>query len=395
MVLVRDLLGDLMDLFKFVTTNSDGYISQGEIINGYDTLEWTERYVLPGEFKLKAPVSSGLRSKLPPGTMVSHVDTLELMYVTSNEIDTEAKEGEPPLVITGRSMESWLRHRIVGDDIETYIDIGTGYHLVNSMADYVLAFDSSWDQARDLINALVNTTFAGVDDEVEGFVAVSNQQHIGPNTVEPRIMRKQNLHSAVLELLAVDDFGIKSVRPNPTNVDPTTVEFRIHNGFDLRESVRFSHALGDLDRTRYFWSDEGYKTDFYCVSNYFQLRSAYSAVGLDRRIMIVDCTDMDNHYTDEEMFGVGSTLPEEVGIAMDIRGQQMLRAQVPTAIASTDISQTTQYKYREDYDVGDIVHVSGDYDLSAVMRVMEYVEFEDELGEHGYPTLAAVNEVEV
>ena len=384
-----------MDLFKYIQVPNTGYISEGEVINGYKTLEWTERFREPGEFKLKAPVSSGLRDKLPVGTLVSHVDTLELMYVTSNEIDTDVDEDEPPLVITGRSMEAWLRHRIVGADIETYIDIGTGYHLTTNIGDYLLPFDSSWDQARDLINNHVNNTFAGLDDDVEGFVAVSNQQHIGPNTVENRVMRKQNLHSAVLELLAVDDFGIKSVRPNSTNADPTTVEFRIHNGFDLRDSVRFSHALGDLEGTQYFWSEEGYKTDFYCFSTYFNTRSNYSAIGLDRRIMIVDCTDLDNHYTDEEMWGVGSTLPTEVGIAMDIRGQQALRAQNPTAIMSTDIARTTQYKFREDYDVGDIVHVTAEFGLDTVMRVMEHVEFEDELGEHGYPTLAAVNEVEV
>lgn len=382
-----------MDLFKFVTAPSTGYISQGEIINGYKTLEWTERFVDPGEFKIKAPVSSGLRSKLPVGTLVSHVDTLELMYVTSNEIDTDADEDEPPLVITGKSMEAWLRHRIVGDDIETYVLGGVrAYQLFN---DYLLTFDSSWNQCRDMINQHINNTFAiGSEDEVPGFIAVVDQQHVGPNTVQDRIMRKQNLHSAVLELLAVDNFGIQSVRPNSANVDPTTVEFRIHNGFDLRDSVRFSHALGDLEGTRYFWSEEGYKTDFYCVSTYFEMRSSNTPEGLDRRVMFVDCTDLDSHYTDEEMWGVGSTAESTVTAAMDVRGQQALRAQNPTAIMSTDIARTTQYKYREDYNVGDIVFVSADYDLSSPMRVMEYVEFEDELGEHGYPTLAAVTEVE-
>lgn len=385
-----------MDLFKFVTAPNTGYISQGEIINGYKTLEWTERFTDPGEFKLKAPVSSGLRSKLPVGTLVSHVDTLELMYVTSNEIQTDTEEDEPPLIITGKSMEAWFRHRIVGDDIETYI-IG-GVRAYELIADYLLAFDSSWNQCRDMINQHINATFAiGTEDEVPGFIAISDQQHIGPNTVQDRIMRKQNLHSAVLELLAVDNFGIKSVRPNTTNVDPTTTEFRIHNGFDLRDSVRFSHALGDLEGTQYFWSEEGYKTDFYAVSTFFHMRSSNTPEGLDRRVMFVDCTDLDSHYTDDEMWAPAGPppSPEEITTTfMDIRGQQALRAQNPTAIMSTDISKTTQYKFREDYNVGDIVHVSAEYGLDTVMRVMEHVEFEDELGEHGYPTLAAVNEEE-
>ena len=377
-----------MDLFKYLTTNTDGYISQGEIINGYRTLEWTERFREAGEFKLTAPVSSGLREKLPPGTLVSHVDTLELMYVASNEIDTDVTEEEPPLVITGKSVESLFRHRIVGDDIETYVF--AGHRLLVNIADYVLAFDSSWNQVRDLINAHVNANFYATDADIAAFVAVSNQQHIGPNTVQDRAIRKQNLHSAVLELLAVDDFGIKSVRPNPSNADPATVEFRIHNGTDLTEAVRFSHALGDLEKARYLWTEEGHKTDYYCISTYYQLRSNSAAVGLDRKVMIVDCTDLDSHLNDDE--AVDGVITELLGDLMDIRGQQALRAQTPTTIVSTDISKTTKYKFREDYDVGDIVYVAGEYGITTPMRIMEHVEFEDELGEHGYPTLAAVTE---
>lgn len=378
-----------MELFKFLTTDTDGYISQGEIINGYKTLEWTERYRDPGEFKIKALVSSGLRDKLPPGTLVSHVDTEEVMYVSSNEIDEDVTEDEPPLVITGKSLEALFRHRIVGDDIETYID-GAGHRLLLPIQDYILAFDSSWNQVRDLINAHVNDPFQLVGDKVPGFIAVSNQQHIGPNTVQDRGIRKQNLHSAVLELLAVDDFGIRVVRPNPDNVDPLTTEFRIHNGFDLTASVRFSHALGDLDRSRYLWTEEGHKTDYYCISTYYHLRSDSAAVGVDRKIMVVDCTDLDAHLSDEE--SVDPVLTEFLGDYMDIRGQQSLRSQLPTAILSTDISNTTKYQFRKDYNVGDIVTVHGDYDVTTAMRVMEHVEFEDEQGEHGYPTLAAVNE---
>jgi hypothetical protein len=377
-----------MDFFKFLTTDTDGYISQGEIINGYETLEWTERYRDSGEFKMQAPVSSGLRAKLPPGTLVSHIDTEEVMYVASNEIDEDVTEGEPPLVITGKSLEALLRHRIVGDDIETYVL--AGHRLLLPIQDYILPFDSSWNQVRDLINAHVNDPFQLTGDKVPGFIAVSNQQHIGPNTVQDRGLRKQNLHSAVLELLAVDDFGVKTVRPNAANVDPLTTEFRIHNGFDLTESVRFSHALGDLDRARYLWTEEGHKTDYYCMSTYYNLRSDSGAIGLDRKIMVVDCTDLDSHLSDEE--SVDPVLIEFLGDYMDIRGQQALRSQLPTALLSTDISKTTKYKFREDYNVGDIVTVYGDYDVTSYMRVMEHVEFEDEQGEHGYPTLAAVNE---
>jgi hypothetical protein len=59
------------------------------------------------------------------------------------------------------------------------------------------------------------------------------------------------------------------------------------------------------------------------------------------------------------------------------------------AISNVKIAPNSQnYNYRTDYNVGDIVGVDGEYNTSTTMRVIEYVEIEDENGESGYPTLS-------
>ena len=377
-----------MEFFKFDSVTQDGYISGGSYINGIRTARWTERYRDPGEFEFKSPVSAGLRTSLPVGSLISHVETREVMFVKSHYIDESVTDREPDLVITGNSLDAWLKHRSVGDDIETYVLAGD--RLFTSHFPHQMAMDQSWAQAVTLFDTHITNTFAGNDDDIPGWVAISNQQHIGPETVQPRIIKHGPLDVALRELLAVDDFGIKVVRPNSGNVDPTTTEFRIHNGVDRTADVIFSFAFGDLENAEYFWTDDGMKTEYFCVSTYFELRSAEGPDGFDRRILYVDCTDIDGHLSDTEVFtAAGDT---DFGNLMDIRGQQALRSQQAKALLGTDISKSTRYVFRTHYDVGDIVIVNGNHDVSSIMRVTEHVEFQDENGESGYPTLSALNE---
>ena len=375
-----------MEFFCFDSVDEDGYISSGRALNGIRTAMWVERYRDTGEFTFKAPVSSNLRTLLPVGSLISHIDTLEVMMVESHEIDDDVKDNEPEIEIRGSSLESYLKQRSVGDDIETYVF--DGHRLVVTNDPYELAFGTSWEQVKTIIEHHLNDNFNIPNDHVPGFVTISDQQHIGPSTAEARIIRKGNLHDAVLDLLAIDDFGIRVHRPNAASVTPGTTEFRIHNGTDRTEDVIFSYTLGDLENAQYFWSDKALKTDYHCVATYSQLRSDSAITGFPRRIMYVDCTDIDGHLAEDDI----PTFMEAVGDAMDVRGQMLLRSQVSRSILSTNVSKNTNYQFRTDYFVGDLVTVNGNYDTSAIMRVTEHVEFQDENGESGYPTLSALNE---
>jgi len=374
-----------MQLFKFIPTVSDqGYLEQGAFINGIKTATWVERYREPGEVTITAPVSSGLRTFLPPGTIISHTDTLEAMMIENAEI-TEEKDGEAPEIrFTGRSLDAWLEQRVVGEDIETY------FGLILNFFPYELAYDTSWFQAKALIAHHLNNATGILTSNIDGIVPIDNQQHIGPSTAAARIIEPTYLHKAVMELLAIDDFGIKVVRPNDANVDPLTTEFRIHNGNDLTDSVIFSHLAGDLQKARYFWSIKSHKTDYFAVSTYFMTRSDSASTGFNRRTILVDCSDMDGHLSDTEV--IDEDVHEPITDAMIARGEQAVRNRNAQTIMSTNVTATTQYKFRQHYDVGDIVYVKGNYDTEAVMRVTEHVEFLDETGESGYPTLSAVNE---
>lgn len=370
-----------MELFKFIPDGTDqGYLTQGEYLNKLKNATWIEKFRDPGEFTITAPVSSGLRTIIPPGTLISHTDTREVMMVENAEIDEDVDDAEPDVVITGRSLDGvWLEQRIVGEDIEHYAG------LVLSYFPYLLAFDTSWEQAKELIRLHTNDMTGILTGNVAGIVPISNQQHIGSSTTDERSIAPTTLHSAVMELLAIDDFGIKVVRPNSANVDPLTTELRIHNGVDRTAYVIFSHVEGDLKQAKYLWSIKALKTDYFCASTYLTVRSDSPFTGFNRRTMFVDCADMDQAMD-------AST--SDVGPAMYARGEQALKNQKFTDILSTNISTTTRYQFRKDYEVGDLVTVNGNYNINSIMRVTEHVEFLDENGTTGYPTLTSYDPAE-
>lgn len=372
-----------MDFFKFVDTIGDpSFLQEGEMINGIRTARWVERYRDAGEFELTAPVSSGLRDFLPIGTIISHIDTPEAMIVETHEIDEDVEDHEPEIIISGSSLETWLKQRSVGANTEA--DGG----LIVFLSDYTLPYDVTWEQAERLISRHIvegggGTPLINTGDEALGFQPIAMQQHIGTSNPATRIVRRGNLYDRVIELLEIDDFGIKVVRPNLVDGNPPFTQFRIHNGFDRRDSVIFSHVAGDLKKTKYLWSDKNLKTDAYIVSTFNEVRVNSAAQGYNRRILYVDASDLDSQETD------WPTGPDRAQIIanMYIRGIDAILRRRSDAILRTDVSLTTRYKFRQHYDVGDLVTVNGNYNTSSIMRVAEHVEFQDENGESGYPTL--------
>jgi hypothetical protein len=302
--------------------------------------------------------------------------------VQRHEIDEDVEDQEPEIVITGKSLETWLRNRSVGADTDP--DGG----LIVFLSDYNLPFNTTWEQVETLIIRHIHEKSGGAPldnpgDEALGFMPIAMQQHIGTTTPAARIVKRGNLYTRVLELLEIDDFGIKVVRPNVTDGDTLFTQFRIHNGFDRRETVAFSHVAGDLKKTKYLWSDEDYYTDAYITSSFNEVRVNSSATGYNRRILHVDASDLDAQETDYPTGGDRAALIAN----MYIRGIDAILRKRRDAILRTDVALTTRYKFRQHYDVGDLVTVNGNYDTSSVMRVAEHVEFQDENGESGYPTL--------
>lgn len=382
-----------MDIFKFNVDPNHAYakdfLGLGEMINGIKTTTWVERYRDPGEFTITGDVSSGLRTTVPINSLISHLDTKEVMIVENHEIDEDVDEGEPQITITGRSLDSWLEQRCYNNNVPG------GVTPPATLGDLHWASDSPRDQAVGILNFLFHIPITTpppswpISLNLNYITAVAAEEHVHANAIAARTFPRGELHKIIIDLIAIDDYGIRTIRPNPGDPDPERTYFVIHNGFDRSNSVIFSHAAGDLNKAKYLWSNKSYKNAAYVVSTYNEdvlITGSFSS--LNARVLYVDGKDLDSQISPPPT-GVPQ---QDVRALMLTRAQDAITAAKETSIISADISTNTKYKFRTDYDVGDIVTVQGNYDVTSIMRVTEHVEFQDENGESGYPTLSAVEE---
>lgn len=364
-----------MDFFKF---NSPDVFLGGQAINGWDSVSWVERYQDPGEFEFVSRLSSGLREFLPIGTLVSHIGTLEVMVVENHQIG-EDSDIDPVLTITGRTLESYLDHRVVGQNWDwTVPPADLNASVYNMTAAY------TWIQAKKLINDHIATgTVIMANDAIPSVLGEHSMSGVG--TSEARTIQRGSVLLRMLEVLKVDNLGIKVSRrhnfalPNPGS----TTLLIIHDGDDKRNSVIFSTKNGDIDSADYLWSDKKLKTSALVVGKFVETMVHGSESGRNRRVMLVDGNDIDGSLAE---IPTGASLTS-IRATMTVRGNQALKAQKQVALSRIDISTTPTYQFRKDYNIGDIVSVDSSYGPVASMRVIEYAELVDENGESAQPTL--------
>jgi hypothetical protein len=372
-----------MDLFKFHNPTAPTKMEQGEIINGLTSKTWIERYRDPGEFTLKAPVSSGVRDILPLDTFISHVDTEEVMIVENHEIN-EDEQNEPEITITGRSYETYLEQRIIG--INNIFPMSfTDLHLN-------LASDYTPQQAVNLINDLIGDPLDLPNDTLPYVSVIHTVPSTGLLAPIARSINRGELHSALIDLLKIDNLGIKTIRPNPssplTSASPN-VAFVIHKGADKTKQVAFSYSTGEIVNADYLWSTKRVKNAALISGRYVTtVVTAGVTSGFARRWMFVDASDIDQGLPGPPDV---STTPSiyTISAQMQQRGLDVLKSQVAIALTKAQVSREgTRAVFRTDYDLGDLITVHGDYDTAAAMRVTEYAEVEDDTGSSGYPTLS-------
>jgi hypothetical protein len=98
--------------------------------------------------------------------------------------------------------------------------------------------------------------------------------------------------------------------------------------------------------------------------------------------MVVQADDIDDNFTPSTEQALAALLSK-----MRVRGQMALESQNRVTITRTDLAGIAKYRYRTDFQVGDLIAVDGNFGQIAYMRVTEYVEIQDETGESGHPTL--------
>lgn len=370
-----------MDIIKFNNPSAPTRMEHGVIINGIKKKLWIERFAEAGEFTFNAPASAGVHLALPIGSFITHTATREIMIVENHEVNAD-KDSEPQVTVTGRSFETLLEQRTIGANNSFPVSDA----LENRQ--YVPTFLNTWKQIEQVLKdhtMLPNVVRPG--DQIP-FLEIFVEITAGNYDDDDRIIPKgQTVYEAVQKLMALEKMGIRTIRPTDgmfLGDDALNTTLLVHTGVDRRDTVVFSYDVGEIVSADYFWSNRTLKNAAYVTGKWVETYISSGATGINRRIMHVDASDIDEAY---------ATAPVGVDIltiqsAMQQRGLEMLLKQKPITLTKAEPSQGgLRYVFRKDFEVGDIVRVEGDYNQVSDMKVVEYVEIEDETGDHSYPTL--------
>lgn len=369
-----------MDIFRFENPIAPMLMQRGMIINGLTSKMWIERYALAGEFTLKAPASLGLRSLLPIGSFVSHVDTTEIMIVENHEINDKVGQ-ESEIVVTGRGLETEFEQRIVGSN--------KAFPTSGATNEYALAVGYIHDQIVSLINNHILAADLVDSNNALPYVSVLTNVAAGGEDVA-RSLKRGDLYSAVQSLLTVGGLGIKVIRPGPWSPlaggSPNTA-ILIHKGVDRSGEIIFSADTGEISSADYLWSNKKLKNAAMVVGRWVETAVVPGDIQYGRRWMLIDASDIDQNYAAAPI-GVDLTNVVE---SMQQRGADILATQNNVALTKAEVAHNTnKAAYRKDFDVGDLITVNGSYNESSTMQISEYVEIEDETGGSGYPTLTVL-----
>jgi hypothetical protein len=370
-----------VDIFKFNTVTNSMLLERGEIVNGLKSKLWIERYDKAGEFTFVANASTGIRDILPIGTMISHLESYEVMIVENHEI-TDKSDEEAEIVITGRGFESYFENRIVGSN--------KAFPTNTGVQDYTLVSATTWEQTVTMLRDHIYASALLDDNDSLPYIQILHDVS-GSGVATARSMKKGDLYSAMQELLAIDSLGIKVIRPGPwsplVSGGSTDIAAIIHKGVDRSNSIIFSYDTGEIESADYLWSNKKLKNTAVIIGRWVETIVTTGFANFARRVMLVEASDMDNSYS---VAPTGTDLANVIA-AMQQRGYAALAAQNEVSLTKAEVSKdNTKALYRTDFDVGDIIMVNGDYNESSTMRISEYVEVEDENGRSGYPTLTMV-----
>jgi hypothetical protein len=374
------------------------------IVNDILKVKWIERYREPGEFSITAYPTDAIRTRLALGTLITHLETQDVMMVEDHEID-ESGDSDAVIIITGRSLFAFLDHRIASPNNSSLVFPTSGLpgskdtpNVYNFLPDTTVNITkqlirdqigsypsgSPLNSSRDTLPRVqVTSTFVGTDPIGA----------IGTDPEKDKVVSRGQLLPQVIALLESMDAGIKILRPIPSasGASAIAITFQIHKGVDKSETAIFSNDFGDLESTRYFWSNRKYRTSAFVVSDFYArvMRPLTGTGGFNERILYVDASDA---IPKDAIRPAEADLDQTAAFQniLQSRGEEALGASKLEQYLETNITPSSRLKYRKDYNIGDLVYIRGNYGVSTKMRVVEYAEFEDETGESGVPTVRAI-----
>lgn len=352
------------------------------MIDIFTSAIWTVRYDECGDFELYTPARLDYLKSMQIGNYLWNRDSDRLMVIETVEIETDAEKG-PQLIVTGRSLESILDRRII---VSSNIFSGTLPAVISSILSKEIISPGS-------NRAIPNFRYKETSDE--RITSIAGLEFTA---------RGENVYDIICSLCQQYKIGWR-ILPYGSG----GFEFELYMGVDRSYNqndvpyVVFSPSFENLLNSNYIKSYKAYKNAVYAVGTYqeeiiIDSQTTYEETevtawgysetseptGLARREMFVD----NGGVNDGEQGGSATSwnkINKEKGLT------ELGQHQTTTAFEG-NLEATRQYVYREDFNIGDIVQVANEFDITGTVYISEVVMSQDVNGISITPTFTSTED---
>lgn len=323
------------------------------VIDSFTSLIWCKRYFDIGALDLEIEATTETLATFKRGYYITRDDDDAIFRIEAIELDTTNDEGNS-LIIGAVDCKKILNQRIIWDQVNW------GAGTVEDFIRYLVLYN------------VVNVPFARkiLNFEMQpkkGFTETIEQQ-----------VTYDLLGDKIIEICKAYGYGWKILFFN------NAFHFDLYKGLDrsidqsANSKVIFSPEYENLTSSRYNEDTSDYRNVALVAGEgegvERKKRTVGSATGLDRYELFVDASGISrNEGTEEEI-----DLPDYYEALIN-EGKGKLAEHIVTTSFEGEVNSDS-YRYKTDYDLGDIVTVKNQYGITVNARITEVIETWDNEG---------------
>lgn len=358
-----------------------------QVVDEFISAIWTDRYAGDSGVELVVPANSETLQKVPVGTFMGIDESDEIMMIETHDIE------EGICTMTGISLLEWMNNRFIRSDA---LHESTSWNVEGLSPDEIMvAIVQNW---------LIDSVYLD-DPSAMGILNAEDLKIPGLSIDSSEVITTGDITMSVpfgpvydvLKQIA-DTYATGITITLVPGSDPYSLEFKVYHGVDrtsdqtVEPIVRFSPDMNSLNSIKELQSIAPYKNLAWAwASSPGSLTSAspgqqISSVpgpGFDLRAMLVSVSDItiDGTTTEAQLEQILNQVATDV----------LYRDNKEVKLVDGEIIPHNDFRYKINYNLGDIVEMEGYSGIISKARVTEYIRSKDVSGVKAYPTLTLID----
>jgi hypothetical protein len=383
-----------------------------DIIDGFNSIIWTERYYGNSEVELVVPINPDMLNALSLGVFLGIPESDEIMILETVNIE------DNKLKLNGISLLPWLNNRFIRIDpkhdvVSWTLGVNAGETpgwMLWAMVYYMCCAGSLY------LNGTNPTGIPNPEQLIIPGLGLKDYDKSGTNV--KTVIPYGPLYDRMKEIAEAYEIGMQITLDAVTDTS-YSLGFRSYKGLDRTSNqttyppVRFSPQMDSLTNIKELQSIAALKTLVYTYSEGFTEKdnpglmtklgearlTGLQYTGFDLRALMLPeslTVDMVGGRTATSGPPPVTALPgdpTQVIQVLNLFAAQALNENSGIAVVDGEIVPTNQFKYGIHYNLGDIIEVQGNSPVVSPSRVTEYIRAQDEAGERAYPTVTGLDKV--